>query len=279
MAFVEFITSLLKRSNKKIDKFITPENMKIFETAFTHESAGLGFDYELLELVGDLFVNASIMKYLRQWDPNIVSVKYLTRLKHNISSKKDLALMAEGAGFWKHIRMDKEIRDRFDAMPTELKHDDTEYLSLLEDVFEAFIGAVHDVGESVIVKPVGVGFIYCYEIVKSFLKDIHISLVYTDVFDPKTLYKEVCDKNHWNFKTCMRTEEVKDAEGKRVCFITTCVGFPFGDRIQKRENQEVLAIVRERIKGKAENGASKQAVEVLKNKYGIFNVHSSPYEK
>lgn len=276
--FALFITSLFERSNlKNFEKFITPETLKMYKTAFTSKTVDLVNNYELFELLGDLYVNASIMKYLREWNPNIVSVMYLTRLKHNISSKKQLAEISEKAGFWTHIIVDEENRARFEAMAPEDRKENTDYMSLLEDVFEAFIGATAEIADKI--SGEGMGFIVCYKIIKSFLKEIHISLEHTDVFDAKTIFKELCDRRKWDFRKCFFSKEMKNAEGKREGFDVVCYGFPMGDRSSEYRNQVTLSRVFAKIKGTAENDACRQAIKMLRDRYNIYDVPPNPYER
>lgn len=281
MSFRDFITSLLKRGNlgnTHLNLFTDDEAMKVFELAFVHSSVDLINNYQLLELVGDTIVNASVIMYLREWNPKIISVKYLTRLKHNIISKKELALLAEKSGFWNNIKMNTETRDRFASMTLEQKHDSDDYLSLLEDTFEAFIGAVNQIVDQKKKKD-GLGFSVCYAIIKSFLNETVISLEYDKIFDSKTIFKELCDKKGWDFKTCFESREDHRVDDAPKSFTVKCFGYPFGDQTKNPANRELLAVVSGHIKMRTENKCAEEALMVLKRKYGIELIPPNPYER
>ena len=282
--FKNFITSLLKRGNignKHMEKYTSEENLKLFQIAFTHKSYDPDVNYELPELIGDGIVNFSVTNYLREWDPNIVSVKYLTRLKHNITSKKELATIAEKAGFWDHILISDELSEKFKPMTLDYKHKNKEYMSLLEDSFEAFIGTVKLVIEKYSdVETIGVTI--CYQIIKSFLKEIKISLKYEDIFDAKTRFKELCDKRGWDFSTAMKTRDAHEqvtTDIVRRMFEVTVYGYPLGSKAKEDNNRIILACLKRPIKMDAQNDAAEASLTLLKNRYNIFDIPQDPYTR
>ncbi len=279
--FKTFIISLLKRgniNNKHIKQFTDYECMQQFQTAFTHKSFDPDNNWELAELIGDGIVNFSVINYLREWNPQIISVKYLTRLKHNITSKKELARMAENAGFWKFIIMSDELVEKFEAMTIDYKHKNKEYLSMLEDTFEAFIGTVKIiVDEKIGADDFSIGPSVCYNIIKTFLSKLDISLKYNDVFDAKTRYKELCDRRGWEFGSAMKTREIY-VNSKRN-FETQVIGYPFGNKKKEEDNKECLVVIQLQIKIDTENEAAEQALSILKTQYDIFDIPPNPYHK
>lgn len=280
--FKEFITSLLKRgkiSKKWIGKFTDDKSMKMFRIAFTHKTFDEIDNYELYEYIGDGIVNTSVSAYLREWDPKIVSVKYLTRLKHNITSKKELALMAEGAGFLKHTRIGEELQERFDSFKDysqDFKHKNREYLSLLEDCFEAFIGVVKLVADEKM-EIEGIGFVVAYKIIKSFLQEMNISLRYEDVFDAKTRFKELCDRRGWKLEQLMKTEDVIIDEKRR--FKVTVKAYPYGDMSICPANELKLSEKIYPIKADAQNLAAEESLYRLKKEFNIYDIPPNPYQR
>lgn len=297
--FQEFIASLLRRgkkvqdgvekqclSNKTIKKYTT-EYLDMFELAFTHSSYDKEKNYELLELEGDTVVNYTILKYLRLWNPNIVSVKYLTRLKHNICSKKELGLMAEKAGFYPFIKMSSELREKFDSMSEKERHQlphkkfykdsngkkQVWYISMMEDTFEAFMGALSQVADMEIKIP-GAGVPVAFMIMKSFLDEIKISINYEDVFDAKTRYKEMCDARKWDFGSVFK-KQVYDKTKVKV----TVYGYPYGDKTRCEQNKCLLATMEMIGEMECENAAAQLAINVLKNKHNIYDIPPNPYKK
>lgn len=296
MAFKDFIISLLKRGNLDdifCEKLYT-ENVDVFKCVFTHRTYDPVNNYEYYEFVGDSVINACISEYIIRWDPNIVSVKYLTRLKHNITSKKQLSEIAHNLGFMEHIRLGKgdiKIKKNRGSLYldyiTEMKIDpiqDETYRSWLEDCLEAFIGAVSiliDKGS----KYTGMGFVVCYNIISSLMEGVHLSLRYEDVFDPTTRYKELCDK-YWGFVNnvqgkqtkCIRSYERKDKEG-RTFHKTIVMGYPFGDKSAKKENEAILAEAEDTSKMESQHKACEMALRKLRDLYNLVDYPPDPYKK
>lgn len=297
--FKTFIISLLKKSNitqDLIEKITNEEGMKQFEISFTHKSFNPDENYELIELIGDSIVNACIIKYIRIWDPKIISVKILTRLHHNLRSKDTFYKFAEKCNFFKFIKLDEELKNKYESMTNTYRASNSDYKSLLEDTFEAFIGTVDKLLDEI---EFGKGNLICYQIIKSFLDEIKISLDYKDIFDAKTRFKEVCDNQKWIgpqlplnklIITNERYDPLFDSEGKPIMgddgkqrckkmFVSNVYGYPFGDKSPKKENQTSLATATSNIKMNAENDATELAIKMLEKKYKIFLIPADPYKR
>jgi dsRNA-specific ribonuclease len=135
----------------------------------------------VLEFLGDTTLNKSIAWYLSRKFPHLCcpsGVKILTRLKINLISKRSFARFAKNLHFWNFVSCDMETRQN--------KMDKT-----LEDVFEAFFGAIESILDERITP--GVGYSICYNIISYLLDRTPISLKYEDLFDSKTRLKEIFD--------------------------------------------------------------------------------------
>jgi len=182
--FVEFIKSLLKKSNLKssyIDLLMTEPYIKTYENAFTHISMNCENNYEYLEILGDVTCNKSIVWYIKERFPNLQNsngVKVIARLRINLVSKKNFSSLAEKLGFTHFISYEKEIKEAKEK-------------SILEDVFEAFFGATELLIDQLL--GIGTGYSVCYRILKAILDDENISLKYEDLYDPITRLKETFD--------------------------------------------------------------------------------------
>mgnify|MGYP001335382811 CR=1 FL=1 len=132
--FKLFIKQLLNRSHLKkkyIDILTNEDSMKLYVDAFTHISIDSDRNYEYLEILGDVTCNKSIVWYIKERFPqlqNSEGVKVIARLRINLVSKKNFAMIAERLGFIDFISCEKEIKEQKGK-------------SLLEDVFEAFFEA------------------------------------------------------------------------------------------------------------------------------------------
>lgn len=182
-SFRTFLTDLLRLTRLKqkyIDR-ILEHHIATYDKVFTHITADPHHNYEFYEIMGDVTANKCVVWYISERFPqlrNTSGVKVIARLRINLVSKKNFSNIAESMGF-----------NQFISYAYELK--DFKNKSILEDVFEAFIGAT----ESIIDEMCGVGSGYsvCYRFMKTVLDRIHISLKYEDLYDPITRLKETFD--------------------------------------------------------------------------------------
>lgn len=286
--FRSFIISLLsRRGNIKqefCEKLTQEKYMNLWLNAFTHKTFDPIHNYEYAEFIGDGIVNNCVGMYIVNWDPKIVSVKYLTRLKHNIVSKKQLAVMAEKDNFFKFIRIGEGNEKKkgliyYRSIPKDDLMFDKEYLSWLEDCFEAFIGTLNLVCNKECVennKFYGVAFEYCFQIMKSYIDELKISLRYEDVFDPITRFKELCDK-YWGFNGTTFNKVIKSENG-RTLHVYEIYGFPLGDKSNCPKNKVLLSKVTHKNKTLASYNAYEEAIRVLKSKYHIVDIPANPYK-
>jgi len=207
--FITFLTRVISLSGLKpgcIARIV--ENIKLFETAFTHPSANGTNNYEALEFVGDSVLNKAIVSYIQQRFPKLMvpkGVNIMSRLKINLVSGHAYATIAKRFSFGPFISLgtDKFIKDE-----------------ILEDVFEAFFGAVEFIIDGLFY--VGFGYTICFKIIAAILNSVHISLLYEDLFDAKTRLKETIDV----FKSkigCIRYNRVeKEDTHEETVYITRC---------------------------------------------------------
>lgn len=144
----------------------------------TAKSADPVKNYEVFEQLGDLVINKFIVNYaynrfLHLYD-TADGVKTTARIRIKYASKDMLAHIAETLGFKKFI-----------------KAVETHPIDLLEDTFEAFFGCTERILDGAYGK--GVGYAICYDILKGIYDEIDISLKYEDLYDAKTLLKQMFD--------------------------------------------------------------------------------------
>lgn len=184
--FKDFIVKLLQIGDikpKYISILTDTNGMKLYTKAFTSESVDSEENYQVLEQVGDLSGNKIIVNYMYEKFPQLdctEGVKVVARLRINYGAKQCFSEIARKLGFWTFISASNEIRQR------KMK-------SLLEDVFEAFLGATERLGDKI--KRVGFGYAIVYDILASIFDEMDISLKYEDLYDAKTRLKELFDTN------------------------------------------------------------------------------------
>lgn len=182
--FTDFIFNLLKLSKIKMTLlyklFNIPEAMLLYEQIFTHKSAS-DKNYEFYEFYGDVTLNKSIVMFISKKFKHLNvpnGVGTLTRLKHNLISKRYFAKFAEQLDFWKYITI-------------SLHKKKTNMRKTLEDVFESFFGATEYLLNTYVKK--GIGFYFCNRIVTHILQSQPISIKYHHIVDPATRLKELMD--------------------------------------------------------------------------------------
>jgi dsRNA-specific ribonuclease len=182
--FTNMISSILKRGNissKDIKMLTSPKNLEEFSKAFTSETADSDNNYEFYEQIGDSCVNHFLITYMYRRFPILKcakGVKVVARLKIKYGSKDVFYKIAYDLGFWEFISASDLERSK------NMK-------SLLEDVFEAFIGCIEYILNTSHVEGVGYGVVYA--ILSNIFDSIPISLSYENLHDAKTRLKEIFD--------------------------------------------------------------------------------------
>ena len=183
--FKNFLRGIFEMSNlneKYIDLLLNDENMKIYDQVFTHESVDPEINYEVYEMLGDATLNKNVVWYIHRKFSFLnvpQGVQIISKLKNSLVSKQMLGKIA-GEDF----KFDDFIKS------TE-KEFGSKRESLREDVFEALIGATEKILDEQI--RFGVGNEICRQILEAIYDQQTISFKYTDLYDPKTILKEIFD--------------------------------------------------------------------------------------
>ena len=205
--FKALISSLLRKGglkSKYIEMLTDPEAMKIYGCAFTSELVDPVNNYQVLEQVGDLSGNKFIVNYMYERFPHLdcaEGVKVVARLRINYGAKESFCEIARKLGFWEFISATNDLRQR------KMK-------PLLEDVFEAFLGATERILDSR--KRVGVGYAIVHDILASIFNEMDISLRYEDLYDAKTRLKELFDLHESSLGPLVYKEQKQDM----ITFVT-----------------------------------------------------------
>lgn len=179
--FIKNLISNTRLDSKYIDILTDNDSMKYYKKAFTHSSYNNMDNYEVYEQLGDITVNKFLVWYFHNKFPmlnNSFGVKIIARLRIKYGSKQFLSELANSYNFWDHILITETISNG-------------KKMSVLEDVFESFIG----VTEYIINRRLynGLGYICCYNILQSYFDKIPIDISYENLFDAKTRLKELFD--------------------------------------------------------------------------------------
>lgn len=286
--FKLFITDLFKRGKVKesnIKLFLDDDAMKEFTIAFTHPSAGHENDYQTYELFGDVVINEFVIFYIVSRFKRMKSIKWITRLKHNLISKKFLALLARQEGIDKFaIFGDKPFNcseGKSLGMIQEIeKNPDLDknmfYLSMLEDIMEAFFGCL-----IILIKKHGkshgVATEICHNILKSFFDPVEISIDYKVVFDPvsrlKELYESKTKELRWPNASAYQCTKIGE-ENEVIVY-----GWPKNDKTPVPQNRVELGRAKSINKKDAKEEAAAKALKKLESQWGITEYIPNPFEK
>ena len=161
--------------NEFFEKYnICPNDESVYQLALTHPSCNADnktkhHDYERLEFVGDSvlgFVAADlIFKSHSEMDQG-----YMSKLRSFLVCSKSLANYCRKYGLYKYIKIGHSITEE------QLFKSD----KILEDVFEAFIGAIY----------LDLGMEKAYEVIKNILFEDIKKVDMNDVIDSKTRLQE-----------------------------------------------------------------------------------------
>lgn len=191
--FVSLIRSILikaKLRSNYLDLLLDDESIKLYEQAFTSDTANETENYEVFEQLGDVLIGSFIVWYSYRRFPRLMKpegVKIVARLRINYGGEESLAEIADSLGFGPYITSAVDQRGQEDRL------DDENYMKLLEDVFEAFIGATAYIIDNKIRQ--GIGYAIVYDILSAIFDEIPISLKYSSLFDSVTRLKELYDFN------------------------------------------------------------------------------------
>lgn len=187
-SFINMIRNVLLTSKIKpkfINILISNSNIQnYYSKVFTHSYVDNKNNYEIFEFIGDSIAQTILVQYFYKKFPQlncIDGLKILARLKINYGAKNIYASFGNKLGFWPFISASLDDRNK-------------NKLKLLEDTFEAFIGATSEILDSFFDKKIGVGINICYDIMENLLNQINFSFKYEDLYDAKTRLKEMFDK-------------------------------------------------------------------------------------
>lgn len=293
--FKDFIASLLRRgrvNEKHITMLLSEENMKKALTAFTHSSIDPVENYEAYEFFGDPVINEFVPFYIRQRWPRIKSVKWLTKIKHNLISKKYLALLSRRQGLEEHIRVASELMTkkgkpfqvaeakkmlesaRFGELSGQMSV--VAYVSVLEDVVEAFFGWLVEVVEESGMSH-GIAVQISHNILRSFFDNEEISIKYEDVFDAISRLKEIYESKSRGYRWPNdKAYFVTQLENEK--FKVDVYGWPKGDKKVTNENRVLLSSVTGFDKDDVKQKAAAAALQTLDRTYHITEAPSDPFE-
>jgi len=191
----------------QLELMLSDEAMKTWIKAFTHQSfihGGVTDNYEKLEILGDAFLKATFIRYLMRRYENTLEPSHISALQDRYMSKVFQRQLAVNMGFQPLIRI------------SDLKVN----MSILEDVFEAFFGALIEVSDEI---AEGFGYINAYNLLVYLLNPIQFNLSYA-YGRSKTQIKEFFERLGWGVPI---VTEMETDVGIRVIVSITPAGLAY----------------------------------------------------
>jgi dsRNA-specific ribonuclease len=170
------------------------------------------------------------------------AVQVVARLRINYGAKESFSEFARSLGFFDFITATNELRK------TNMK-------DLLEDVFEAFLGATERILDRK--TRTGVGYGVVYDMLATIFDNIDISLRYEDMYDPKTRLKELLEKDKKNYG---KEQYINERSGNLVTSKVVRI---------LNGKEDVIGVGTASLQTPAEEKAAKMALDYLA-KQGIF---------
>lgn len=252
--FVSLIHKFLKRGKLKdawIQTLLTPDAMEVWDIAFTHQSANQQNNYEYMRFIGNTVAKSLLVWYFDDKFPQIqcpAGVPIMARLKITHDPKKTFVDLARNLDIWPYITTSVDARSK----NTDL---------ILSKCLESMIGATVRLLDEKIRDNIGLAIIP--NILKSLYDEmVDISLNYYDLFDSKTILKQVFDKRKDLGSLEYKDETVKEEqEGNEIVYSRV--------ELFLKPRNSYPQLISESVgstKADAEQKASKLALDYFKNR-------------
>lgn len=214
--------------------------------------------YESLEFVGDAWLGAIAADYLYHRYPG-QNEGFLTKLRTKIVCSKNLAKFAEYLGMYEYLLLSPRIEQSVG------RH----YQTFLEDIFEAFCGAIKlDLGIQVLT-------VFLKNLIEA---TVHFNNIILFDDDYKSTLLQYFQKNGWNHPTyttisqsgashqrCynMGVDYLESHADHNLPYIETNIDLSLKDNRNKRNPYKLLAMGNANTKKEAEQLASKEGLKIF----------------
>ncbi|MFZ9704136.1 MAG: ribonuclease III [Bacilli bacterium] len=211
---------------------IQPRNLGLYQLAFTHTSVNangksIGKDYERLEFMGDACISMVVADLVFRLHPEW-SQGELSKTRAKFVQTNSLVVIARQLHISEYVTIGPSIKREMVEQSDKI----------LEDIFEAFIGAIY----------LDLGFEKAYTFVSDFFRPLVMEVSMDDLTDYKTRLQEEMQAE---FREAVSYEKVDESGPAHDKSFTYQVSF----------NGIVLGTGTGPSKKKAEQAAAKQALE------------------
>ena len=147
--------------------FTDQQGMELFLKVITHPTENSTDNYQELEFIGDGILKGVLSQYIPRRFPNLsratkgTTEGTLSKTRRQLEQRETLSSIALGLGFWEFVLGDEHVKT-------------TKRKETLEDVYEAFIGALVEIVDTRVKR--GLGYNYAYNYITASLDNIKIDL-------------------------------------------------------------------------------------------------------
>lgn len=307
LEFKKFIVTQLKRAklnDQTIKKLTTPNLLQEWLVAFTHKSLGsdASENYETYEILGDAVIDNVVVRYLSN-KLGIINSGFLSTMRSMIVKKQSLARLGYRLGFPNFIRLGVKELTAFENIPKEEWIEKESYRSIVEDVVEAFTGVMMELVDKMSNLEAGPGYAivtsWWWSILDALVEEGTISVDYYKIWDPVSRLKEIYDRYskppyEWKFNRAVEAREFTKIVGDRPkkfyeAEIIAWLSPPGVQPIEilemnqypklKKVNSVVIGKGEASNIAEAKENAALQAIQVLRDEYGIIEKAKDPYKR
>jgi len=185
-AFIKQQLEFAKINEAHQELFTDSEGLDLFLISVTHPTFDAENNYQELEFIGDGIIKGVLSQYIPRRFPQLKGGTkgsgegMLSKTRRFLEQRKTLSDFALNLGFWDHVRADEETKSKLRK-------------ETLEDVFEAFIGALVEIVDTRVKR--GLGYNYAYNYVERCLNNFEIDINSQTLDDPITRLNELYKVN------------------------------------------------------------------------------------
>jgi len=191
---------------------IQARNLSLYQLAFTHTSVNatgksIGKDYERLEFMGDAFISMVVADLVFQLHPSW-SQGELSKTRAKFVQTNSLVKIAKDLNLAAYVTIGPSIKREMVQQSDKI----------LEDIFEAFVGAIY----------LDLGFEKAYAFVGNFFRPLITEVEMDDLTDYKTRLQEEMQAEFREAVTYEKIEETGPAHDKNFTFQVSFNGIILG---------------------------------------------------
>lgn len=190
--YVDQVLSKIIKNPEARQQFLNQQSMNVFAKAMATQLFDPSFNYEELEKIGDSALNTAFIEYVTSRFPD-ATASDISELRNRYVSKSELSQISKNLELYKWVLLvpPVDIDGKLYYSPS-FTYNILEYVHILEDIFESFIGALFTVGNMGVSKTGQqnrLGYIIVSNFVKSIFDEMNIDMETTEGSNKTQVYE------------------------------------------------------------------------------------------